>query len=52
MLTMAKSQGYVPTTCLLGGRHVMSLVNSREDPCKRCNGPRERCKGRAAEAEE
>lgn len=36
-LKMAKSQGYVPETCLLGGQTVMSLVNSRENPCDGCN---------------
>ncbi len=46
MLSMAKGQGYVPQTCLLGGIVVMSEVNGGRDPCAGCNGPRERCKGR------
>lgn len=45
-LKMAKGQGYVPSSCLLGGQTVMGLVNSGKDPCKGCEGPRERCGGR------
>jgi len=45
-LGMAKMQGYVPQTCLLGGMVVMGLVNKRKDPCKGCHGPREKCYGR------
>lgn len=45
-LSMAKMQGYVPQTCLLGGRVVMSEVNAGKDPCAGCNGPREKCHGR------
>ena len=47
MLDMAKGQGYVPDTCLLGGSLVMALVNQGADPCKGCEGPRAKCKGRA-----
>lgn len=46
MLTMAKGQGYVPRTCLLGGQVVMGLVNKGDDPCAGCEGPRDVCKGR------
>ena len=46
LLGMAKKQGYVPQTCLLGGHVVMGLVNQGDDPCKGCQGPREICKGR------
>lgn len=45
-LLMAKGQGYVPQTCLLGGRLVMGEVNDGRDPCSGCEGPRETCKGR------
>ncbi len=46
-LGMAKMQGYVPQACLLGGMVVMGLVNEGKDPCKGCNGPREKCHGRS-----
>lgn len=46
MLRVCKAQGYVPETCLLGGQLVFHLVNEGLDPCKGCEGPRERCKGR------
>ena len=45
-LGMAKMQGYVPKTCLLGGAVVMDEVNNGRDPCAGCNGPREKCHGR------
>lgn len=45
-LKMAIGQGYVPTTCLLGGPTVMGLTMAGDDPCKGCQGPRERCHGR------
>ncbi len=45
-LGMAKMQGYVPQTCLLGGTVVMGLVSEGKDPCKGCNGPRDKCYGR------
>ena len=43
-LQMAIGQGYVPKTCLLGGEVIMSLINSGQNPCTGCNGPREKCK--------
>lgn len=46
MLGMAKMQGYVPQTCLLGGKVVMSEINRGESPCSGCNGPREKCLGK------
>lgn len=46
-LGMAKMQGYVPQTCLLGGIIVMSEVNAQRDPCAGCNGPRYKCHGRS-----
>ena len=46
-LDMAKGQGYVPQGCLLGGAVVMGLVNEDTDPYKGCEGPRNRCGGRA-----
>ena len=49
-LEMAKGQGYVPKTCLLGGQLVMALVNSGENPCTGCNCPREKCHGRPKRA--
>ena len=48
-LGMAKMQGYIPQTCLLGGIVVMGLVNEGKDPCKGCYGPREKCYGRKEE---
>lgn len=45
-LQMAIDQGYVPKTCLLGGELVMATINTSEDPCKGCRGPREKCEGR------
>jgi hypothetical protein len=46
MLEMAKGQGYVPAGCLLGGPVVMVEVNSGNNPCWGCNGPREKCGGK------
>lgn len=46
LLDMAKRQGYVPVTCLLGGPIVMGEVNVGRDPCAGCNGPRVKCHGR------
>ncbi len=45
-LGMAKMQGYVPQTCLLGGITVMAEVQAGKSPCAGCNGPREKCKGK------
>lgn len=45
-LGMAKMQGYVPKTCLLGGAIVMQEVDIGNNPCWGCNGPRERCHGK------
>lgn len=42
----AKTLGYVPTTCLLGGILVWQSVNLGLDPCAGCNGPRSKCGGR------
>ena len=47
LLGMAKMQGYVPQTCLLGGATVMNQVRKNVDPCVGCNGPREKCEGRS-----
>lgn len=46
LLGMAKMQGYVPKTCLLGGHTVMSEVNLGNDPCAGCNCDRSSCLGR------
>ena len=46
LLGMAKMQGYVPQTCLLGGMVVMGEVNGGRNPCHGCEGPRDKCKGR------
>lgn len=45
-LGMAKMQGYVPSTCLLGGMTVMHLVSEGKDPCQGCECPRAKCKGK------
>ena len=45
LLQMAKHQGYVPDTCLLGGATVMSEIRKGNNPCHGCAGPREKCKG-------
>jgi len=44
-LAMAKSQGYVPQTCLLGGFTVINEINAGKNPCWGCEGPIEICKG-------
>lgn len=49
-LWMAKHQGYVPKTCLLGGVVVMDEVNNGRNPCWGCEGPRERCHGKPKRA--
>lgn len=46
LLQMAIGQGYVPPTCLLAGKIVMALTKDGRDPCRGCEGPREKCKGR------
>ena len=46
-LQMMKGQGYVPNGCLLAGNVVWGLVNDGKDPCKGCEGPRDRCGGRS-----
>ena len=45
-LEMAKGQGYVPQTCLLGGQTVIGLINLGKDPCEGCNCDRKKCNGR------
>jgi len=45
-LGMAKMQGYVPQSCLLGGMTVMTEINAGRNPCDGCSGPRERCGGK------
>jgi hypothetical protein len=45
-LAMAIGQGYVPSTCLLGGAVAMAEVSAGKDPCNGCNCPRDRCRGR------
>ncbi len=45
-LKMAIGQGYVPSTCLLGGLIVMDEINNGRDPCCGCEGPRHKCGGR------
>lgn len=46
MLQMSIGQGYVPGTCLLGGTVVFGMVSHGDDPCRGCEGPREKCHGR------
>jgi hypothetical protein len=46
LLSIAITQGYVPETCLLGGQSVLVIVSEGGDPCKGCEGPREKCHGR------
>lgn len=50
LLGMAKMQGYVPASCLLGGMVVMAEVNEGRNPCWGCEGPRERCGGKPKQA--
>lgn len=45
-LAMAKGQGYVPKTCLLGGPVAMSEVLAGRNPCWGCEGPRDKCHGK------
>ena len=44
LLGMAKMQGYVIQTCLLGGQTVMGLVNNSQNPCNGCACDRSKCK--------
>jgi hypothetical protein len=44
-LSTAKTQGYVPPGCLLGGAVVMSETNAGRKACWGCEGPREKCGG-------
>jgi len=44
-LKMAKGQGYIPKTCLLGGSLIMALIRDAQSPCNGCNAPREKCHG-------
>lgn len=46
LLGMAKMQGYVPKSCLLGGVIVMAEVSGGRNPCWGCEGPREKCGGK------
>ncbi len=46
MLELAIRQGYVPKGCLLGSPIDMGVVNAGDDPCKGCEGPRDKCGGR------
>lgn len=45
-LVMAKMQGYVPKTCLLGGVVVMTDIDNGKCPCCGCEGPRDKCLGK------
>lgn len=45
LLNAAKMQGYVPTTCLIGGATVMMEINNGSNPCHYCEGPRDKCQG-------
>ena len=47
ILMMAIGQGYVPKNCLVSGQLVMATIGSKQDPCKGCKGPREKCGGRS-----
>lgn len=49
-LGAAKVLGYVPPTCLLGGKLVWELIERQVDPCSSCLGPRGRCFGREPSA--
>lgn len=45
LLNMAKGQGYVPQTCLLGGQTVMACVHDNKNPCHGCTCNKSKCKG-------
>lgn len=45
-LELAKGQGYVPQTCLLGGMVVMAEVNVGRSACAGCNCLRSKCQGK------
>jgi hypothetical protein len=47
MLKMAIRQGYVPEGCLMNGHVVIALINGGCSTCPECNGPREKCGGKA-----
>ncbi len=51
-LQMARSQGYVPRTCLLGGIVVMDEIQNARHPCDGCAGPRERCHGKPSQQDD
>jgi len=44
-LKIAKQQGYVPPTCLLGGDTIYHEIEKGNNPCWGCNGPRQKCMG-------
>lgn len=48
-LRQAVAEGVVPKGCLLGGHLVLSANFAGRDPCSTCDGPREKCGGRARE---
>lgn len=52
MLREGIRRGVVPPTCLLGGYMVMAASAVGEDPCVKCDGPREKCGGRPREKDE
>ena len=43
LLGMAKMQGYIPKSCLLGGEVVMLEIGEGRNPCWGCEGPRDKC---------
>ena len=45
LLEMAKGQGYVPKTCLLGGETVMACIQDGLNPCDGCACDKIKCKG-------
>ena len=48
-LGMAKIQGYIPETCLLGGKTIWDEINRGRNPCWGCEGPRLKCNGKPKE---
>lgn len=50
-LELAKRQGYVPQSCLLGGIVVMDEVNNGRSACAGCNCLRSKCQGRPKKEE-
>jgi len=49
-LRILKELGYISPECLLGGDKAAEEITLKgKSPCLTCDGPRDRCRGRAKE---